>query len=62
MNETAILNNAKDNKLLSAINAVLGVIQESKAEKAVEALDVFPESVEKEFLVQLAYFTAKRVM
>ena len=29
-------------------------------EKAVEALDVFPESVEKEFLVQLAYFTAKR--
>lgn len=28
--------------------------------KAVDALSVFPESIEKEFLVQLAHFTAKR--
>lgn len=29
-------------------------------EKAVAALEVFPDSVEKDFLVQLAHFTAKR--
>lgn len=28
--------------------------------RAVEALDVFPQSVEKDFLVELAHFTAKR--
>ena len=28
--------------------------------KAVEALDVFPESVEKDFLIKLAHFTARR--
>ena len=29
-------------------------------DKAVEALAIFPDSIEKEFLVQLAHFTAKR--
>jgi octaprenyl-diphosphate synthase len=29
-------------------------------EKAVRALDVLPDSQEKAFLVELAYFTAKR--
>ena len=28
--------------------------------KAVEALSIFPESVEKDLLVRLAHFTAKR--
>ena len=31
-------------------------------EEAVKALDVLPESFEKECLVELAYFTAKRIM
>ena len=33
---------------------------EEYVDKAVEALAVFPDSIEKEFLVQLAHFTAKR--
>lgn len=35
---------------------------ESYVEKAVNALDVLPDSYEKECLVELAYFTAKRIM
>ena len=35
---------------------------EKYVEQAVRALDVFPDSFEKECLVELAYFTAKRIM
>ena len=53
-----IVDFVKDNGGLEAARAEL----DAYVEEAVKALDVLPDCFEKECLVELAYFTAKRIM
>ena len=53
-----IVDFVKDNGGLDAARAEL----DAYVEEAVKALDVLPDCFEKECLVELAYFTAKRIM